>query len=159
MLRKLIPALIIVALITGCEKNSYQTKPQLKLKSQTSEVPFNTDAIFSVTCEFTDKEGDLPGASDSSLVYTAKALNKRKIDYGAYDTSYAVVYTQLPKFPDKSSGEIEVQFAQPNYYRPIKNPAPGEDANDTIVIKIVVKDRAGNVSDTLTSNPIVLYGQ
>lgn len=159
MLRKLLPVFVLLVLITACEKSSFKAKPQLKMVSQSSVVPFSTDAIFSITCKFTDKEGDLSGASDSSLIYTAKALNKRRIDYGSFDTSYAVVYTKLPDFPDKTSGEIEIQFQQPNYYRPIKNQDPGTDGNDTLVFKVLVKDRAGNISDTLTSGPIVLLGQ
>lgn len=156
MLRKLLPVLLILALCSSCGKSKFETKPTLTLKSQSNAVPADNEAQFSITLKFTDKEGDLSGAADSSLVYTAVALNVRRLDGG---TQYPYAYTKLPEFPDKSSGEIELRPFRSDYYRDLTNPAEGEDRNDTIVFKIVVKDRAGHVSDTLTTKPIVLYGE
>jgi hypothetical protein len=155
MLRKLLPILLL-ALVTACDKNSFQTKPTLTLKDQSTGVPADNEAQFLIKLKFTDKEGDLPGAADSSLVFTAKALNVRKLDGG---TDYPFEYTRLPDFPDKTSGEIEVRPFRRNYYRAVTNPGVNQDSNDTIVMKFLIKDRAGNTSDTLTTGPIVLYGE
>lgn len=156
MLRKLLPVLLLLAISAACGKSKFQTKPSLVLKSQSSAVPADNEAQFSVVLKFTDKEGDLSGAADSSLSYTAVALNVRKLVGG---TTYPYAYTKLPDFPDKSSGEIELRPFRSDYYRDLVIPGTDQDNNDTIVLKIVLKDRAGNTSDTLTTNPIVLYGE
>ncbi|ULQ53530.1 hypothetical protein [Flavihumibacter fluvii] len=156
MLRKLLPILLLLASFSACQKNSYQTRPSLKLIDQSSVVPADNDAQFLIKLEFTDKEGDLPDAADSSVVYTAVALNVRKLDGG---NEYPFEYTRLPDFPDKTSGELEIRPFRRNYYRAVTNPGPDEDSNDTIVMKILIKDRAGNASDTLTTGPIVLLGE
>jgi hypothetical protein len=156
MLRKLFPLLLVAVAFTACDKNSFQTKPSLTLKEQSSIVPADNDAQFLVKLKFTDKEGDLSGAADSSLILSAKALNIRKLDGG---TDYPFEYTKLPNFPDKSSGELEIRPFRRNYYRAVTSVNMGDDSNDTIVLKILVKDRKGNVSDTLTTGPIVLLGQ
>jgi hypothetical protein len=45
------------------------------------------------------------------------------------------------------------------YYKQIQNNQGGDDFNDTLVFRIAIKDKAGNVSDTVTTEPIVLLGQ
>ena len=156
MLRKLLLILFLSALVAACDKNSFQTKPSLTLEDQSTGVPADNEAIFMIRLKYTDKEGDLGRASDSSLVYTAKALNVRKLVGGS---DYPFEYTRLPDFPDKTSGEIEIRALRLNYYKDLVNPGTDQDKNDTIVMKIVVKDRAGNTSDTLTTGPIVLFGE
>ena len=46
-----------------------------------------------------------------------------------------------------------------NYYKEINTNQGGNDKNDTLIFRIAVKDKGGNVSDTVTSAPIILLGQ
>ncbi|GAO43414.1 hypothetical protein FPE01S_02_05190 [Flavihumibacter petaseus NBRC 106054] len=141
--------------ISACGKDKFETKPTLELKSQSSVVPFDPEIAFSITMKFTDKEGDLSGLRDSSIVYFPVWLNVREPQF-----PYPVAYSTLPEFPDNKSGEIELRLSQLDYYRDfLQTQPPDVDKNDTIQFKVVVKDKAGNVSDTLTTNPIVLLGQ
>ncbi len=159
MIRKpyLLSALVLV-LVTGmlaCGKNKFETKPTLELKSQSTLVPYEAQARFGITMKFTDKEGDLSGIRDSSIFYQPIWLNTR-----APIAPYVEIYGSLPEFPDNSSGEIELNLLQSDFYRDFNQPQlPPLDKNDTIQFRIVVKDKAGNTSDTLVTRPIVLLGQ
>ena len=47
-----------MAFLIACNKDKFQTKPQLRIKSvNQTTVPVNGSAIFRI--EFTDKEGDV----------------------------------------------------------------------------------------------------
>ena len=156
MIKKLAPLFILLVTIAACSKDKFETKPSLKLKSQSRIVPADNEAIFSVTLEYTDKEGDLYGPRDSSVYYQAVLLNVRSVIGGP---NYPPAYASLPEFPDKRSGEIEIRMDRFAYYKQIQNNQGGDDFNDTLVFSIVIKDKAGNLSDTVTTEPIVLLGQ
>ncbi|WP_290712410.1 hypothetical protein [Flavihumibacter sp. CACIAM 22H1] len=156
MIRKLVPLLLIVVVVAACGKDNFNTKPSLKLKNQSRVVPADNEAIFFVNVEFADKEGDLSGIRDSSIYFQAFLLNVRSVIGGP---NYPPAYASLPEFPDKRKGEIELRLDRFAYYKQIQSNQGGNDANDTLVVKIAIKDKAGNVSDTLTSDPIVLLGQ
>lgn len=156
MIKKLAPLFILLVTIAACSKDKFETKPSLTLKSQSRIVPADNEAIFSVTLEYTDKEGDLSGPRDSSVYYQAVLLNVRSVIGGP---NYPPAYASLPEFPDKRSGEIEIRMDRFAYYKQIQNNQGGNDFNDTLVFRIAIKDKAGNVSDTVTTEPIVLLGQ
>ncbi len=156
MIRKLVPLSLLLLVIAACGKDNYNTKPSLKLKDQSRVVPADNEAIFSVTLEYTDKEGDLSGVRDSSVYYQAVLQNVRSVVGGP---NYPAAFESFPEFPEKRKGEIELRMIRFAYYKQIQNNQGGTDANDTIVFKIAIKDKAGNVSDTLTTEPIVLLGQ
>lgn len=156
MFRKLVPLILIIVAVAACGKDNFNTKPSLKLKNQSRVVPADNEAVFFVNAEYTDKEGDLSGIRDSSIYFQAVLLNVRSVIGGP---NYPAAYASLPEFPDKRSGEIELRLDRFAYYKQIQANQGGTDANDTIVIRIAIKDKAGNVSDTLTSDPIVLLGQ
>lgn len=156
MIKKLVPLLLLLVTFAACSKDKFETKPTLKVKNQSRVVPADNEAIFSVTLEYTDKEGDLSGIRDSSVYYQPVLLNVRQVLGGS---NYPVGYASFPEFPEKRSGEIEIRMERVFYYRPIQSNQGGNDSNDTLVFRIAIKDRAGNVSDTITTEPIILLGE
>lgn len=136
-------ALIVFAVI-ACGKDRFQTEPQLKLKSRSTDiVPVN--GSLRIDIEYTDKEGDVT----DSLLVVRERLNVRgpavlpASPYG------------IPDFPHTDKGEFELtlnyQFGLVFGLGPIRitgsNPIRNEI--DTLRLKIVARDRAGNKSDTL----------
>lgn len=83
-------------IFTACDKDKFQTKPQIKIESQNYDfVPRNQD--LKITFSFTDKEGDV----DDSLYLVRTRLNQR----GPYTDIKALDY-KIPSFPDQESGEM-----------------------------------------------------
>lgn len=143
---------IFILGLAACGKDKFQTKPTLELIDQSEIVPYVPEGIFGVTLKYTDKEGDLSGLRDSSVYYLPILLNTREPV-----RPFFPIWTSLPEFPDNKQGEIELRFTHQSIYTQFLQSDP--DQNDTIQFKIVVKDKAGNTSDTLLTRPIVLLGQ
>jgi hypothetical protein len=151
MIRKLVPILSTVIIIAACSKNKYNTRPSLEVVDESSVVP--RDGQIFVRLNFTDKEGDV---ARDSIYYQPELLNVRR---PVGPREYAGVKDPLPDFPDKTKGEIELRLDHFLYYKEIADNRPGVDKNDTLIIRFVLKDRAGNVSDTAVSGQIVLLDQ
>jgi hypothetical protein len=146
----LLYSLLFVAFI-ACSKDKFQTKPQLKFKSKnTAEVAQN--GTLRITLEYTDKEGDV----DDSLLMVRERLNQRGpviLPASPY---------LIPKFPDITKGEFEITltyqfgliFGLSLIRIPGSNPARNEP--DTLNLKFVARDKAGNKSDTLTVSNIIV---
>ncbi|KIC93470.1 hypothetical protein [Flavihumibacter solisilvae] len=151
MIRILVPALLILTVCYACSKDKYKTKPSLEVLDESSIVP--RDGQIYVRLKFTDKEGDI---ARDSIWYLPELLNVRR---PVGPREYIPVKDPLPDFPDKSSGEIELRLDHFLYYKEIADNTPGHDKNDTIRIRFVLQDRAGNTSDTAISGQIVLLDQ
>jgi hypothetical protein len=142
---------IIIALtIIACDKGKFETVPQIKVKSKNTDVvPFNGN--LRVTLEYTDKEGDV----DDSLLIVRERLNKRgpiRLPASPY---------KIPTFPDIDEGEFEVNFRY-NFdltvgLSPLRIPGsnPAQFEPDTMLLKFVARDKAGNKSDTASTDVIV----
>jgi len=137
-------ALIIIFGMIACGKDKFQTIPQLTLRTKTPDVvPVNGTLRLNV--EYTDKEGDV----SDSLFIVRQRLNVRgplQLPQSPYD---------VPDFPHTDKGEFEISlayqagliFGLPPLRIPGSNPVKNEI--DTLRLKIVAKDKAGNKSDTL----------
>ena len=137
-------ALIIVFGMIACGKDKFQTIPQLTLRAKSPEVvPVN--GTLRLNIEYTDKEGDV---SDTVFIVRQR-LNVRGpllLQPSPYD---------IPEFPHTDKGEFEISlayqvgliFGLPPLRIPGSNPVKNEI--DTLRLKIVAKDKAGNKSDTL----------
>ena len=132
--------LIIIGLIS-CGKDKFETVPQLELKSKNPDiVDVNDDLRLNI--EYRDKEGDV----SDSLIIVRQRLNIRgpvQLSPSRYG---------IPDFPHTIKGEFEVtlkyQFDLIFNLPPI--PLPGSRREvDTLRLKIVARDKAGNKSDTL----------
>jgi len=146
-----VPVFVLV-LSVACSKDNYKTQPQFKVKSLNGNViPLGGTLV--VTIEATDKEGDL---GNGSYTYLPVLLNKRRL--AVTSLPYASITEPIPGFPDNSKSDIDLRLARTSLFKDL-NVRPGEDKNDTIAIKIVITDRAGNKSDTSSTDPIILLGQ
>ncbi|MBC6492231.1 hypothetical protein ACFSQD_01875 [Flavihumibacter stibioxidans] len=155
MIRKLVPVLLFTAILAGCNKDKFNTKPSIEVKEHTSIVSADNEALFSISLEFTDKEGDLSGV-DSAIYYQAFYLNVRDLVGGPVSSP---AYDRTPSFPEKNSGEIQLRLPRFGYYKDFVRDQGTLDKNDTLIFRIALRDKAGNVSDTISSGPIVLLGQ
>ena len=156
MIRKLVPIVVVVTVLLACSKDKFQTKPSLEVTEHAEVVGLQSS--FRVVLEFTDKEGDISGAGDSTLWLKGELLNQRRVDPNV-PQQYVNIYWPLPEFPDKTKGEIQLDLSYADFYKMIDEDDPTKDKNDTIRIRFAVRDRAGNVSDTVSTGNIVLLGQ
>jgi hypothetical protein len=143
MKKLVIIAVFFIALIS-CNKDRFQTKPQISIKS------YNTKALergkeLIIKLDYTDKEGDLGGGR---LVYIPKRLNRRPIPNGGTILDSASNFL-AGDFPDTDKGELQLKLE----YNALKTAAA---ENDTLIYRFVLVDKAGNKSDTISSDQFVI---
>jgi len=150
-MRYTLTAFLLAAVMAGCNKDKFQTKPQIRLLSVSSMViPVNSDML--IRMEFTDKEGDI----DDSLFVRKVRLNLR-----TRDTVRDSFRLKVPDFPDRSKGEIELRLSYQNLISAADPPTvpgtnPPQREADTLNLRFLLRDKAGNRSDTLTIERIVV---
>jgi hypothetical protein len=141
-----------VLVLVACGKDRFETKPQLELKSQsTSVVPVqgNLQLVF----EFRDKEGDVA----DTLFYKKERINIRKVE-----TKTDSLQLAIPAIPNTQKGEFVVDFDYQGYLiSAIEAPrvpgsTPPQYESDTLNLKFVLKDKAGNKSDTVRINNLIV---
>lgn len=146
---RLIIAAVLVFTFIACNKDKFQTKPTISIKSINTEVvPQN--GTFIITLECTDKEGDV----EDSLILIKKRLNKRVVT-----TVRDTLRFKIPTFPANSRTEIEAVLDYQNILSALNPPnIPGSNPIqrelDTLVLRMAVRDKAGNTSDTIESRQI-----
>ena len=142
-------AVIIALTIIACGKDRFQTVPQLRLKSRNSDI-VQLNETFRLNIEFTDKEGDV---TDTLFIVRQRLNIKRP------ETKIASPY-KIPDFPKTDKGEFEITM---EYQRDlvlalgaisIPGSNPQRNEIDTLLLKIVAKDKAGNKSDTLVVDKV-----
>ena len=150
MKTRLLLFLVIATAVTifACNKDKFQTKPTIEVKAlSTKEVPA-PNGTMNLRLTFTDKEGDL---GNGVLTYIRVRTNSTPIpNPGTYD-KIDTIRTNLPEFPSKTKGEIDIHFDY-NYLDEDPN------RNDSMFFKITVQDTGGNNSDTI-STPVVVARQ
>lgn len=145
MKTKILVSLIAAGLLAACSKDKYNTKPLLVFKSvSTNVVPNGGSLRFEF--ELFDKEGDI-----SDTFY----IKKIRINKLTKPTIRDNVKLAFPKVPNTSKGIVELNLTYQNYLISAIN--PGNPAqNDTLIFKFAIRDKEKNVSDTVTSDPIVI---
>lgn len=146
-MRYTIIIIIIVGFIfSGCKKETFSTTPTLTYKS-VNKKDLHPDEIIKFTLSFTDAEGD---------VIDTMYVEKVSLNCAASNFSDK---SRIPAFPTTKnlSGEILV-----SYSNGINNPgyitvASRCDYNDSCYFRFMLKDKAGNKSDTVKSETIVIY--
>lgn len=146
MKTKILVALLAAGLLTACTKNKYNTKPTLVLKSVSADVvPVGGELRFEF--EIFDKEGDI---NDTFFI---KKTRINKLTKPTIRDSFTL---KFPTVPDNTkTGIIRVNMTYQNYLVSAQNPG-NPPQNDTLVFKFAIRDQAKNVSDTITTNPIVI---
>lgn len=146
--------LTLSVIILSCGKNQLSTRPNLTFNSASRTVVDRGETI-TFTLGYTDREGDIFGILDNTVdtcIYVEK-------DTRNCPASNFVAYFELPAAPDEelSKGEIQVRFSRtPNTEFPPLGDPVCEEKNDSCVFRFVLRDREGNVSDTVSSPEIVL---
>ena len=151
MKRNLVLLFVILIVAFACNKDKFQTKPTLSIKSvNTDEVPFN--GTFIVNLECTDKEGDV----QDSLIIIKRRLNKRVVA-----TVRDTLRYKFPIFPTNTRTEIKATLDYQTILSALNPPnIPGSNPvtkeRDTLILRFAVRDNAGNTSDTIESRQIIV---
>lgn len=130
-------------LLIACGKDKFETKPRLEIKDYNSKE-ISQGQSLKIRINYYDKEGDLDLAP---FVAIRKRLNKFQLP-PAQEKADTLRYL-LPEFPEKETGEISFEQVWDFLKESLSE-------NDTIVFKIAVTDRAGNKSDTITTDQLVI---
>jgi hypothetical protein len=144
---KPIPAIFIFSLLLlllACGKDKFETKPKLEIKDYSSKE-LSKGEVLRIRLNYFDKEGDLNG---SPVIGILKRLNR--IPLPSAQDKVDTFRNNLPDFPAKDNGEISFQLP----YDFLKE---SQTENDTIIFRFAVEDLAGNKSDTITSDQIVIH--
>jgi hypothetical protein len=142
---------LCLILLAACSKDKFQDKPSIEIKSiNPTQVPLQNP--LEMTFTFTDKQGDL----DSIFLWKVRLNSAVKPITPANYFNY-----KLPDFPEKNKGDIKVtlQYNTDLITAVSPNPQPGapnDKEPDTILFKVILKDKAHNVSDTATTDKIVI---
>ena len=144
---KAIPAIFIFSLaivFIACGKDKFETKPKLEIKDYSSKEIRQGD-FLRIRINYYDKEGDL---NNAPVIGILKRTNLIPLPTGQdkVDTFRNV----LPDFPEKDNGEISFGF-------PFDFLKESLTENDTIRFRFAVEDLAGNKSDTIETDQIVIY--
>ena len=146
-LQFLIATIAACVLLAGCTKDKYATKPKLELSSINGSE-FTTGSVLSFKFTVTDKEGDI---NDTMWV--------QKVSFVCTETNsgWPGAY-KVPDFATTKNLKVDLDV---NYcyncgqdYPPTISGCTQRD--DSCYFKFWLKDRAGNVSDTITTSTIKL---
>lgn len=145
-MRFLLFVLFGAGLLAACSKDRFTTRPQIEINSyNTKELAVRQDLV--ILLNFRDKEGDLPGGK---FIYYPRRTNRRPPPFGVeYPDS---VVTPILAFPNNDDGEFEFRL---NWI----NLSLGGNENDSIFFRFAVQDAAGNRSDTVQSEGLVILRQ
>lgn len=151
-MRYILPCFLLMVLLVAvsCSKDKVETKPSITVKSLSSTtIPVNGD--LSINLDFTDKEADL------GSIFVQKIRQNRRKTTTIRDT----FSLSVADFPKKTNGELEMrlmyQLQLISAERAPANPnAQTGFESDSIVIRLALRDKALNVSDTITTEQIVI---
>jgi len=144
---KTLPAIFIISLATlliACGKDKFETKPRLEIKDYSSKEIFQGD-VMTIRLNYFDKEGDL---SEAPMIGILTRINLFPLAQG--EDKVDTFRNNLPEYPEKDNGEITFQLP----YDFLKESTL---ENDTLIFRFAVTDKAGNNSDTITSDQIVIH--
>jgi hypothetical protein len=148
MKTKLLILLAIPVMFYACKKDTYTTKPQISIKSISSkELKQGDILIFQLT--FTDAEGDI---QDTLWVqkFSRTCPNTAGVQF--------ISKNRVPDFTPTSNlkGILEIGYAYNANVQGYNTIAGCGNKNDTAYFKFWLKDKGKNVSDTISSENIVL---
>ena len=142
---------LCLIVIAACSKDKFQDAPNITITSiNPTQVPLQGQ--MSIEMEFTDKQGD----PDTVFLFKSRINSVQRPVLPNANLSY-----KLPDFPEKTKGTLKVTLRYNEELvtaqkAPDQIGAPNNKEPDTIVYKIVVKDKSGNVGDTVTTDPLVI---
>ncbi len=149
-MKAILVVLCSILILVACSKDNFETKPEIEIKSFSPKVvPQNGNMIIDL--EFRDKEGDL------DAVYIWKTRLNKLVRPTVRDS---IPPRLIPEFPKNQKGELELNLEYQAHLlsaqTPRRDPLTGRLEPDTLNMRMVVKDKAGNASDTVYLNNIVI---
>ncbi len=144
---KLVPVIFIISLATlfvACDKDKFETKPKLEIKDYSSRE-IRQGQSLRIRLNYYDKEGDLSGAP---VIGILRRLNLVPLPSG--QDKVDTIRNVLPEFPEKDNGEISFEL-------PFDFLKESLIENDTLMFRFAVEDLAGNKSDTVDSDQVVIF--
>jgi hypothetical protein len=143
----------ITLLLVACNKDKFQTKPQISVKEirpgkVISRPPSSNTIPLEIELEYTDKEGDV----QDTLFIRKFRKNQRGSNLMLPGALYQGLRLPLPEFPSLRKGIIK--YAVTNFSSDLATVYNNE--NDTIFFKFALKDKQGNVSDTISTETLVV---
>lgn len=149
MKTKILILFAIPFLFYACKKDAYTTKPQLTVK-KISSTQLTPGDILLFQLEFTDSEGDI---QDTLFI--------QKFSRTCPSTPGVQLLNVKYKVPDFTptrdlKGILEVGFGYNTNLGGYSTISGCGSKNDTAYFKFWLKDKAKNISDTITSENIVL---
>jgi hypothetical protein len=142
---------VFAVIAVACNKDKFQTKPTISIKSLNTEfVPLNGSLIITLDC--TDKQGDV----QDSVIIIKKRLNRRVVP-----TLRDTLRYRFPRFPLSPRTEVVATLDYQSIISAISPPNipgtnPAQKELDTLILRLAVRDKAGNISDTITTNRIIV---
>ncbi len=142
-------ALLSIIIAVACNKDKFVTKPTLTFKSINATRFIQGNEIL-MNVNVTDKEGDI---QDTLFIYKLSRRCQR-------DTITFKI--QMPTFPSNKNLEATIQanftYNLLNARYPFlgRSSKCGVNENDSCTFKFILKDKAGNRSDSVVSPEIVL---
>jgi hypothetical protein len=135
-------ALFLALVVFSCGKETFQSRPQLKITSVSgSVVPIGSD--FQIKMRLTDKEGDFV-----DTIWVKKATT-RCTQSNFVDSFLYRIPPETPR-TNNFDGEVLVTFTYAIELQPRCN------RNDTATFSFWMKDKKGNKSDTVKTAPIII---
>ena len=145
---------VLAVVVIACNKDKFQTKPTIEIKSVNANyIPLNASLL--VKLDVTDKEGDV----QDSVIIIKHRLNKRVVT-----TLRDTIRFKFPKFPISTRTEVEVLLDYQNLLSALNPPtipgsSPPQREPDTLILRMAVRDNAGNTSDTVTTPQVIVFRQ
>ena len=138
----ILPALALLIIFSSCNKNKYQTKPQITIESINGLIPVGGSMLAKL--KFTQKDGKLGQGTFTAI---RNRLNQNPLPPGTAGADTLV--SVIPQFPDLNQGEFQFSLDYSYLHE-------SDIENDTFNFKFAVVDRVGNKSDTVTSAAVVV---
>lgn len=147
MSTKILLTLIAFCILVGCTKDKYTTKPQLKYKGVNTKV-LNRNQTLTFTLEVTDLEGDI-----QDTIWVEEVVRNCATGGGVSPYKMPDNFTSVKNL----KGEIQICYSYG-----INLGCPGIieprciGRNDSATYRFWIQDKAKNVSDTISSEEIVV---
>ena len=146
-------AILTVGLL-ACDKDKFQTKPTIEIRAISGDfVPLNGSLVIDL--DVSDKEGDV----QDSVIIIKKRLNKRVVT-----TLRDTLRYTIPGFPETPRTEMQVTIDYQSILSALNPPVipgsnPPQREPDTLQLRLAVRDKAGNTSDTVETSTIYVHRQ
>ncbi len=136
----------VLILLVACGKDKFESKPRLEIKSYSGKEIF-PGQVMSIKLNYFDKEGDL-----STAPFTGIVRRQNLLPISPSQDVIDTIIVPLPEFPVKDQGEISFDLP----YSFLKE---STTENDTLKFRFSVVDNAGNESDTVVTDQVVIILQ